>query len=145
MKFLSSFPNTTPLISFPCFYCTVQTRSTRLNRKSDSDTFLISVFVICLHLIQSVLRALRGSILSCSRRSLAFACALRHFSRVQLFAAHQAPLSIGFPRQGDWSGLPCPPPGDLPTQGPKPRLLSLLHCRWGNPVKYYSVIKKRMK
>ena len=35
MKFLSSFPTTIPLISFPCFYCTVQTRSTRLNRKSD--------------------------------------------------------------------------------------------------------------
>ena len=28
--------------------------------------------------------------------------------------AHQAPLSIGFPRQEYWSGLPFPPPGDLP-------------------------------
>ncbi|CAI9176124.1 unnamed protein product [Rangifer tarandus platyrhynchus] len=26
----------------------------------------------------------------------------------------QAPLSVGFPRQEYWSGLPCPPPGDLP-------------------------------
>ena len=26
---------------------------------------------------------------------------------------HQAPLSIGFPRQEYWSGLPFPPPGDL--------------------------------
>ena len=28
--------------------------------------------------------------------------------------AHQAPLSMGFPRQEYWSGLLCPPPGDLP-------------------------------
>ena len=28
--------------------------------------------------------------------------------------AHQAPLSMGFSRQECWSGLPCPPPGDLP-------------------------------
>ena len=27
--------------------------------------------------------------------------------------ARQAPLSMGFSRQEDWSGLPCPPPGDL--------------------------------
>ena len=26
-----------------------------------------------------------------------------------------------------WSGLPCPPPGDLPDQGPNPCLLCLLH------------------
>ena len=25
-----------------------------------------------------------------------------------------APLSMGFSRQEYWSGLPCPPPGDLP-------------------------------
>ena len=28
--------------------------------------------------------------------------------------AHQASLSKGFPRQEYWSGLPFPPPGDLP-------------------------------
>ena len=28
--------------------------------------------------------------------------------------AHQAPLSMGFPRQEYWSGLPFPPPEDLP-------------------------------
>ena len=31
--------------------------------------------------------------------------------------ARQAPLSIGFSRQEHWSGLPCPPPGDLPEHG----------------------------
>ena len=28
--------------------------------------------------------------------------------------ARQAPLSMGFSRQESWSGLPCPPAGDLP-------------------------------
>ena len=31
--------------------------------------------------------------------------------------ACQAPLSMGFSRQEYWSGLPCPPPGDLPAPG----------------------------
>ena len=35
--------------------------------------------------------------------------------------AHQAPLSMGFSRQEYWSGLACPPPGDLPNPGIKPR------------------------
>ena len=44
---------------------------------------------------------------------------LRH---VQLFATpwtvtYQASLSMGFSRQGYWSGLPFPSPGDLPNQG----------------------------
>ena len=39
--------------------------------------------------------------------------------------ALQAPLSMEFPRQGYWSGLPCPPPGDLPDPGIKPATLTL--------------------
>ena len=31
--------------------------------------------------------------------------------------AHQAPLSVGFPRQEYWSELPFPSPGDLPDLG----------------------------
>ena len=31
--------------------------------------------------------------------------------------ACQAPLSMGFSRQEYWSGLPCPPPDDLPDSG----------------------------
>ena len=43
-------------------------------------------------------------------------------SHIQLFAtpwiaARQAPLSMGFSRQEDRSGLPFPPPGDLPDPG----------------------------
>ena len=45
-------------------------------------------------------------------------------SRVWRFAtpwtlACQAPLSVGSSRQEYWSGLPCPPPGDLPDPGIK--------------------------
>ena len=43
-------------------------------------------------------------------------------SPVQLFydpwtVAPQSPLSMGFPRQAYWSGLPIPSPGDLPDSG----------------------------
>ena len=39
--------------------------------------------------------------------------------------AHQAPLSVGFPRQQYWSGLPFSPPGDLPNPGIEPGSLAL--------------------
>ena len=50
---------------------------------------------------------------------------VKSLSRVCLFAtpwtvAHQAPLSIGFSRQENWSGLPFPSPGDLPDPGLEP-------------------------
>ena len=35
-------------------------------------------------------------------------------------SSHQAPLPMGFSRQEYWSGLPCPPPGDLPDPVIKP-------------------------
>ena len=43
-------------------------------------------------------------------------------SDVQLFVtlwtvAYQAPLSMGFSKQEDWSGLPYPSSGDLPDLG----------------------------
>ena len=31
-----------------------------------------------------------------------------------------SPLSMGFSRQEYWSGLPCPPPGELPDSGIEP-------------------------
>ena len=48
--------------------------------------------------------------------------AVESLSHAQLSAipwtvALQAPLSMGFPRQGYWSGLPFPSPGDLPAPG----------------------------
>ena len=46
-------------------------------------------------------------------------------SNVQLFATPwtvtlQVPLSMGFPRQEFWNGLPFPPLGTLPNPGIKP-------------------------
>ena len=37
---------------------------------------------------------------------------------------YQAPLSMGFPRQEYWSGLPFPSPGGLPNPGIEPRSLT---------------------
>ena len=37
--------------------------------------------------------------------------------------ACQAPLSMGFPRQEYWSGVPFPSPADPLTQGSNPHLL----------------------
>ena len=53
------------------------------------------------------------------------ACLLSRFSHAQLFVtpwtvAYQAPLSMKLSRQEYWSGLPCPPPGDLPNPGIEP-------------------------
>ena len=58
-------------------------------------------------------------------------CLLSCFSHVCPFVtlwavAHQAPLSIGFSRQEYWSGLPCPPPGDIPDLGIDP--VSYVSC-----------------
>ena len=52
-------------------------------------------------------------------------CVLSRFIHVWLLAilctvVHQALLSMGFSRQEYWSGLPCPPPGDLSDPGMEP-------------------------
>ena len=54
-------------------------------------------------------------------------------SATQWAVARQAPLSMGFSRQEYWSGLPCPPPGDLPNPGIKPKFLyTYLHWPTGS-------------
>ena len=57
---------------------------------------------------------------------------LSHFGHVLLFVtqwtvAHQAPLTMGFSRQEYWSGLSCPPPGDLLDPGVEP-CVSYISC-----------------
>ena len=48
-------------------------------------------------------------------------CCVYSLSPVRLFAeAHQAPLSLGFPRQEYWNRLPFPPPGDPLNPGIEP-------------------------
>ena len=51
-----------------------------------------------------------------------FSCHFQLFA-ISLTVAPQAPLSMGFSRQENWSGLPCPPPGDLPDPWIKPASL----------------------
>ena len=58
-------------------------------------------------------------------------CVLSHFSHVRFFVtlwtvARQATLSMGLSRQEYWSGLPCPPLGDLPDPGIEPKSLKSL-------------------
>ena len=53
---------------------------------------------------------------------------LSHFSCVQICVtlwtvAYQAPQSLGLSRQEYWSGLPRPPPGDLPNPEIEPTSL----------------------
>ena len=67
------------------------------------------------------------------------ACVISHFSYVWLFVtlwtvACQAPLSMGFSRQEDWSGLPHPSPEDLPHPGLNPCPLHLLNWQIGSLV-----------
>ena len=59
-----------------------------------------------------------------------YVCMQSCFSHIWLFeipwtttVARQAPLSMGFSRQGYWSGLPCPSPGHLPNPGIEPTFL----------------------
>ena len=66
------------------------------------------------------------------------------FSQVRLFVtlwtiARQASLSMGLSRQEYCSGLPCPPPGDLPDPGITPMFPalqadSLLLSHFGKPL-----------
>ena len=58
-------------------------------------------------------------------RTLCLCALLSSFTHVRLFVtpptvAHQAPVSMGFPRQEYWSGLTYPLPGDLSNPGIKP-------------------------
>ena len=56
---------------------------------------------------------------------LLFSCKVVSESVTSWTVAHQAPLSMEFPRQEYWSGLPFPSPGDLPDPGIKPVSLAL--------------------
>ena len=54
---------------------------------------------------------------------------LSHFSHVWPFVtpwtvARQGRLPVGFSSKEHWTGLPCPPPGDLPEPGIKPGSLT---------------------
>ena len=68
-------------------------------------SFLINCWIIC----------------HCVHRPLSCVCSVTSgFFATPWTVARQAPLSVGFSRPGYWSGLPFPPPGDLPNPGIKP-------------------------
>ena len=59
--------------------------------------------------------------------------------------ALQVPLSMGFPKQEDWSGLPFPSPGDLPDPRIKPASPALAGGFFtteppGNPDIYHRIV-----
>ena len=87
--------------------------------------------LICTVTIYEVLATSQGSSVNKTPvpafAELAILCAqslscARHFA-TPLAVAHQAPTSMGFSRQECWSGLPRPPPGDLPDPGIEPTSL----------------------
>ena len=62
----------------------------------------------------------------CREKKVGYCGGVQLLSRGPLFvtpwtAARQAPLSMGFSRQEYSSGLPFPPPGDLPDPGIEPQ------------------------
>ena len=78
-----------------------------------------------------------------------YMCMLSCFSHVLLFATLwtvtcQVPVSMRYSREEYWSGLPCPPPRDLPNPGMEPMSLvclalqaySLLLNHQGSPYMY---------
>ena len=77
----------------------------------------------------------------CWRRLTSWCSGLSH---VRLFCdlmyySPPGPPSMGFSRQESWSGLPFPPPGDLPDPGIEPCLSCLLHWQdrhLGSPQKW---------
>ena len=67
-----------------------------------------------LHLLQGQLQThVKPPVCGCQGASVVSRCDL-------WTVAWQAPLSMGFYRQEYWSGLPCPPPGDLLAPGMEP-------------------------
>ena len=51
---------------------------------------------------------------------LSYVCSIMYNSVTPWTVAHQASLSMEFPRQEYWSGLPFSAPGDLPDPGIEP-------------------------
>ena len=59
-------------------------------------------------------------------KSESVSCSVMSDSVTLWTVPYQAPLSMEFSSKEYWSGLPFPPPGDLPNPGIKPSLLHLL-------------------
>ena len=87
-----------------------------------SGNVLLLIFFNCLKIILSLCAV-------CCAKAHAVTLGMPDSTTIWTLA-HQAPLSMGFSRQEYWSGLPCPPPGDLPDPEIEP--LCLLHWQAGS-------------
>ena len=106
---LGTEPRTRWMLETGIVYQSLGFRSCKTPVHSLTPYAYLSLFLKC---ISSCHSACATSVPSC-------------FSHVRLFVtpwtvAHQDPLSMGFSRQGYWSGLPCPPPVHLPDPGIEP-------------------------
>ena len=98
-----------------CFEASSFCSLTQCHKEQDVTFFILILLESCNFFIVDFFLSLYARVLS-------------HFSRVRLFATLwnvtcQALLSMGFSRQEYWSGLPFPPPGDLPDLGIEPMSL----------------------
>ena len=97
---------------------------------------------LCTH---TSLPALKMSSPAPFSRFHAVSAMLSPFHCVQLFVtlwivAHQSPLSVGFPRQEYWSGLPHPPPRDLLNPAIKPVSSVSVHVCTKDPVLFLCIL-----
>ena len=76
------------------------------------------------------------------------ACVLGHASVTPGTAAHQAPLSMGFPRQEYWGGVPFLTPGDLQPREPVSPALAggflATSANWEAQLTHYLFSRKRL-
>ena len=104
----------------------------------DWATELTELNILDVRTLSSYSHDTKNILRQCSwMRTQVCACMLSCFSLVWLFetpwtVAHQTPLSMGFPRQEYWSGLPFPSPGDLLNPGIEPASLCPLHRQVGS-------------
>ena len=98
--------------TFPGIFSILQIR--KLNRRSDTYDHVIYTHMYICHTSLST---------SSTYILLLFTCSSLSDSSVTSWTtAHQAPLSMGFPRQESWSGLHFLLQGIFPTQGSNPCL-----------------------
>ena len=102
-----------------------------IKKKKDAIAFLHPFLCYCWYLTccVSLMAVFVSSLVNyLLRQSLCVSLCVCLLSPLWFFAtpwtvACQPSLSVGFPRQEYWSGLPFPPPGDLPIPGIKPMSL----------------------
>ena len=72
---------------------------------------LIFILIVCMNYDNKTIVFILHALL------IGAVCSVTSDSMTQWTVTRQAPLSMGFPKQEYWSGLPFPSPGTLPTPG----------------------------